>query len=315
VLGDDNMKLSEIDIRFKISDVPSSIPVFNVAAATFENRRSAIEHLGKKFSLGKSYTIEVEESMFIIAKEGMIQFYGPSGALWARNFIADSKYKDERRPWKTEKIDTDDDYDLLLPESAQKKLVSEAQEVLKESEMLSEYSYFVDVSLDQITKLDESGKEIERFPGEATARFLYRIDNIPVEGGGAKSYLFFNPTKEGHELTGLYHAWREPMESKLVKLMDIERGLEQVLRKDKELLHYHEKDFKLRLDGANLVYYSLPPHKNQRVLFPVFNMTGSFSKRTKEGQDGFAFSKYFHAVNPRDYMDLDIQAYYLASRR
>lgn len=315
MLGDDNMELNDIDIRFKIPDVPSSVPVFNMTAATFEARRPAMERLGKRFNLGKAYTIEVEESMFIIAKEGVIQFYGPSGAIWARNFIEDAKYEDERRPWKTEKLDTGDDYDLVLSESVQKSLQNDAQGTLKEMEMLSEHSYFADISIDQVAKLDENGKEIQRFPGEATARFLYRIDKIPVEGGGAKSYLFFNPTEDGHELAGLFHAWREPVESKSVTLMDIEKSLEHALEKDKELVHYRKSDFKLRLDGAHLAYYALPPTKSQRVLFPVFRVTGSFAKQTKEGLEGFDFSKYYHAVNPKDYIDLDIQGYYLVSRR
>lgn len=308
------MKLNDIDIRFKIPDIPSSVTIFNLSPKSFKTRKPALEQIGKRFNFGKTFTIEAEESMFIVSKEGLIEFYGPSGAFCARNVAADSKYKDEKRSWKTETRKTDEGPELILDEKAKSSLEADANDILKEMELTSDHSYLEGISLEQVGIFKPDTKEEELFSGEATVRFLYQLDKIPVEGGGAKSYLDFHPKDDGGELVGLYHAWREPVETKSVELMDIESSFKLALKRDKELQRFSEKEHSIRFDGAKLAYYTLPPYKRQHILIPVIQVSGAVLKKTKEGQRGHEFLKYYHAVDPRNYVDLESQALYLAAR-
>jgi len=141
-----------------------------------------------------------------MSENGMIQYYRPSGAIWAHNATADDQYPDESRPWKIETVKDPEDPEnlkMVLKAKEEKQLLKTTHELLKRANLLSEQAYFDGVKLDQVAKLNEKGTEVDHFPGEATARFLYKLDGVPVDGAGAKSYAFFNPGDSDPELKDL----------------------------------------------------------------------------------------------------------------
>jgi hypothetical protein len=85
--------------------------------------------------------------------------------------------------------------------------------------LLSAQARFSSVTLDQVAKLDAKGQEIERGVGEASVRFLYRLESIDVAGPGAKSYAYFNPGADAPKFVSAYHAWRPVKDSRCIRAM------------------------------------------------------------------------------------------------
>jgi len=312
------INMNDIEIVSKIPRLPSSLPVFRTKKATLNDRKHAIEILSEELKLSKLHAIEVEDSIHMLSKEGELQYYRPSGALWARNIAVDTKFEDERRSWKTEKVpdeENKEDFKLILPKTIERQLVEKTQSLFKRTELIGKHAYFADVSLEQISEFDEKGKEINRFAGEATVRFLYKLNEIKVDGGGAKSYTYFYPNEEENDLVGIYHAWREIIDSRSVKLLKIEEAIERALSRDGELTLYHEKKHKIQLRKIELIYYALPPSRYQEFVFPAMRIIGSVTPISKNAdRNGFEFARYYHIVHPDEYVKAEFYAHYLISR-
>jgi hypothetical protein len=311
-----SIKLSDLDISAKLPEVKKEMPVFMVKSPTFEERKKSIDFFHSYMDLGDMLSIDAGKSLLMISKQAEIQYYRPSGALWINNFILDDSYKDERRDWKVEEIKDPDDPEntkfILIPE-VEKKLLAQTKKMFEESGMLAKEAYFAEIDLDQVAQLDEKGNEKARFPGEANAKFLYKLDGIQVEGPGAKLYAFFNPRERENELTGIYHAWRDVFDTRTIKMPSVEESLERVLTQDDEIILLKEKNNFIKILDIDLTYYSMAPSAYQNYVFPVFHITGSVTPENEEEKhDGFGFSRFFNAAAPVSYAKADCYADYLA---
>jgi len=307
------MALHDIKIMAELPDVPKRMSVFTVRAASLDERRNAVDILRNELELGELHTVDVMDSLHFVSKNGEIQYYRPSGALWARNVAADELYEDEMRPWKTEAVEEKDgNIALVLPKSTEEELTREARSLFEKAGLLGEHAYFLDISLEQIVNLDEKGKEIERFPGEAIVRFLYKLDNVNVNGGGAKSYAYYNPGDKGG-LVGIFHSWREIVDTCSVQTIKIKEVINTVIAEDKEVRLYHERGYTVELTEMELVYYSLPPFMYQEYVFPALRVIGSVFPGTSENEkrQGFEFARYFHVVSAEEYAKAGLYADYL----
>ena len=312
------LRLSNIDIKAELPKIESTMMIHNVVGVSLEDRKQAIDLFQEALKLDRLYPVDVQDSLHFMSKYGMIQYYRPSGAIWAHNAIADDQFPDESRPWKTERVkDVDDQENLkmVLKREEEKRIFKISQELFKKADLLSERAYFDGVELDQVVKLNEKGIEVDHFPGEATARFLYKIDGVPVDGAGAKTYAFYNPGERSPELTGIYHAWRKITESKKIKMIGIEEALEGALAQDRELAVYHKRDALIRISKVDLVYMTLPAHKFQDYIFPALRTIGAvIPERGEKKQDGFEFAKFYNALPAEHYAKADLYADYLFAR-
>ena len=312
--------IEDIESEVKLPEIPQSMPVFTVKAASLDERKNAIEMISNECRLGDiSHTIKLEDSLHFISKQGVLQYYRPSGAIWARNVAADESFKDERRPWKTEKVADEEDkenFKLVLPESIEKELTKKTQALFGDAKLLGKQAYFSDVSLEEISELNKEGKEIERFPGEATVRFLYKLERVAVDGAGAKSYAYFCPINNKPKLIGVFHTWRDVVDSRSVRMSKIEEIFDKVINKDRELDLYSKKGYEIKLTKMELVYYSFPPFSYQEYVFPAFRVNGFVvPKSTKsENRKGFVFARYFHAVAAEEYAKAGLYVDYLTTR-
>ncbi len=311
------IKLKDIDITAKIPEINSVMATFEAKGPSIEERKKTIDLFREVLDLGKMFPVDIQDSLHFVSEKGEIQFYKPSGALWINNSILDDKYSDERRDWKVVKTKDREDptnTSLILVESEQKNLVEQATELFEKANILSKEAYFSEVELDQVAQLDNKGNEIDRFAGEANVKFLYKLDDIQVDGPGAKSYAFYNPGKVKHELNGIFHAWREITGARKISIPSVEESLERAIAQDGELILYKERQHSIKLTNINIVYFSLPPFKYQNYIFPVFRVIGSVIPKDKgDKHEGFEFSRYYNVAPPESYAKADIYAGYLAT--
>ena len=165
------------------------------------------------------------------------------------------------------------------------------------------------IELDQVARLNAKGKETKRGAGQATVKFSYAMDKIPVRGAGAKSLVFAEPDNGDIRFAGAFHAWRNPVAGQPVKLPPIDEALGVGLLVDPELVGYHEAGHKIRINRLELGYLALPAFLRQTHLFPAFEVEGEVLKG--ERGPGFRFARYHHAVPPKAYEEADIFGPYL----
>ncbi len=312
------LRMKNIQIKARLPKLPRSVNVYKTKPVTMDDRKTAISMIRRKLNLAKTRQVEVKESIYFVAETGVLQFYRPSGAIWAHNEASNASYKDEQRPWKTEKApdqNDPDNYDLVLTPAETKSLKSSTVALFKELGLHARGAYFADIQLDQVTQLGEKGEEAGRFPGEATARVLYKIDDIDVDGPGAKSYVFYNPGKRTAAMSGLYHCWRNIASPKEIKIGSIESSLDISLTKDPELEFYHGKKHKITLTSVDLIYMALPPDMFQDYLFPAFRVVGHVTPPDdRQKSRSFEFARFFHAISPEQYLKVDILSHHLGTR-
>ncbi len=312
------IQLRDIEMAGRLPAIAATMPVFIVRGASVEERKPTIDHLGDVLKLGELHAVGAEGSQFFAGEAGEIQFYRPSGALWARNALANREYQDERRPWKQlEKVadpDTREGEKLALVKEAEELISSLAKALLTRASLLAREATFAGVSLEQFARLDAKGKEVERLAGEATARFIYSLDGIRVEGPGAKTYVFFNPGDNGPRATGLFHCWRSVRAAKDVRPAGVEAALESALTRDRELAQYAERKYRIRVTDIRVAYHALGATEHQEYVFPVLRVDIALMAPARSPQ-GLELKRIYHAVPPASYAHADLYATYLNCSR
>ena len=310
------LTIDDLKISAKLPDLQSEMPVFTVRSASLDERRAAIEMLGDRLDLGNLAAFEVKDSLHFCSKAGEVQFYRPSGALWARHAAADESYDNEVRPWKgLERVEDKDGVQTwVLSDSASGALVEQSRAIMDRAGLLSEHVSLAGVELDQVAQLDAEGKQIGHYAGEATVRYQYRLKEIAVAGAGAKSCFYFNPGDRGPALVGAFHAWREIVDARSVRVHAPEAALDLALTADPELSAYHEQGYRIDLTDLDLVYYTLPAFAYQTLVFPALRAKGRALGKGERGEQGFEFARFLHVVSAEDYARADLFADYLAKQ-
>ncbi|MGE3266994.1 MAG: hypothetical protein AB7I51_17455 [Methylocystis sp.] len=138
--------------------------------------------------------------------------------------------------------------------------------------------------LDQVAKLDAKGREIERGVGEASARFLYRLETIDVAGPGAKTYAYFNPGADAPKFVSAYHAWRPVKDSRGVRVTSVDEILERTVLHDPQIQFADKRGDRIELRKIDLAYWALHPDAAQSYVYPVLLVDGViFSMAQRSG--------------------------------
>jgi hypothetical protein len=298
------MEANKPIIRAALPNVPAALPVFEVKSATLSERERAIELFKRKFRVVEPKCVRVETSLRYWGGNSEVEFYRPSGSLWARDYGATRDYKDERRPWeKTRTLRTDAGPVVALDETTEKQVAERARSLFEEAGIRSEYAYLADVSVNQVHMLSPDGRK-ELFPGEATARFLYRFGETRVAGPGAKGYAFFHAPDK---MAGIYHAWRDVVKEHRIRAVSAEAALEFWWRGDREILGSLRRGARVEITTVELVHYARSPSKVQDYLFPAFRVVGSILDG-KDRLEGAEFARFCHIVPPQEYAKANLYA-------
>jgi hypothetical protein len=306
------MKLSSLDIKAKLPEMPQSMPVFALGVPSLDDRRSAIARLGDHLKLGALRPVGLDHGVVLASERGDITYFHASGALSARDGTASKGAENEFRKWDGATASTTDGQRVMLNADASKRLIAQAKELFQAAGLLDGAVASEAVQLDQVAQLDAKGNELAHGAGQATIKFSYAAGGVPVRGPGAKTIAFAEPGDSGvGRFAGLFHAWRPVGQGAPVKVPSLEEALGVGLLTDPELDRYSAAGHKVQITRLELVYLGLPAFMRQTHLFPAFQVEGTVS----EGKLGimFHFARYHHAVPAQAYAAANLYGSYLAA--
>jgi hypothetical protein len=188
-----SLTLTNLDIKTKLPSIPASLPIFSLTAPTFDDRKAAIARLGERMKLGSLRTVELEHARILASERGDIHFFHASGGLWARDATASQGATNEMRKWDGLVDTKTDGQRVVLNPDASKRLIAQADELLRPLGLIGKELVSQTVQLDQVAQLDAKGKEITHGAGPATIKFQYGVEGLPVRGAGAKTLVFAEP--------------------------------------------------------------------------------------------------------------------------
>jgi hypothetical protein len=303
------LKLSDLEIKTKLPAVPSALPVLGLSAPSLDDRRPSIARLGEHLKLGTLRPIQFEHGTVMASPQGEITYFEASGAVFARDAMANQGATNEFRKWDGVVETTSDGYRTALSPDAAKRLIAQTRELLQPLRLIGAEVVSEAVQLDQVAQLDAQGKEIAHGAGQATIKFQYGIGGVPVRGAGAKTLAFAVPGAGQARVSGMFHAWRTIGKATDVKLGSLEEALGVGVLTDPELEQYHAAGHKIQITRLEFVYLALPAFMRQSHLIPAFQLEGTVS----EGKLGisFHFGRFHHAASPRAYAGADLFGPYL----
>lgn len=303
------LTLKQLDIKTRLPELPSSVPVFALTVPTLADRRPAIDRLAAEFKLGVLQSAEFEDVMIMGTERGDIHYFHASGALHARDATARSDAQDEMRKWAG--VTPSDGPDRMVFDAATaKRLTGEAKSMLEPLGLFAKEITSSQVTLEQVSQLDAKGKEIANGAGRATVTFAYAVEGISVRGAGAKTLAFAEPQGDRARFTGAFHAWRPLAGGTKVTVPAFEKALGVGLLSDPELEFYGASGHGIVITRLELAYLALPAFMRQSHLFPVMQIEGSVGDG-RRGR-GFDFARYHHIVPPTAYREAGLIGPYLA---
>ena len=203
------LTLKDIDLKADLPDLPPTLPVFEVSAPTLEERRPGLERLRDHFQLGDLRSIQLDHALIMAGERGEIEYFYASGGVWARDATATRGDTNELRRWSDiQESENGEERRFTLGPETTRRLISQARELLQGAGLIGREIASETVDLDQVAHLTAKGKERERGAGQATVKFTYAVEGLPVRGAGAKTLMFAEPENGSVRFTGAFHAWR-----------------------------------------------------------------------------------------------------------
>lgn len=303
------IKLSSLEFKAKLPELPRTLPVYALSTPSLGERKPALERLGAHLKLGKLRAVDLDHGTVLASANGDITCFHASGAIWARDAMATREGADELRKWEGQTTSRTPGWPIALNATAARRLLVQATELLEPLGLLGKEVSSRAVQLEQVAQLDAKGKERARGAGQATIKFGYAVDGVPVRGAGGKTLAFAEPEASQARFAGVFHAWRPMGGASTLKLTALESALGVGLLNDPELDRFSAAGHKIRVTRLDFVYMALPAFVRQSHLFPMFQVEGEVS----EGKlgIGFHFGRYHHAAAPRAYAAAGLYAPYL----
>jgi hypothetical protein len=305
------LKIDDLGLK-ELPKLPEAVPVFELSAPTFAERRAGIGVLQEHLRLGDLRSAEVDHGTVLAGERGDIHYFHASGAVWARDATAAREHRNELRKWEGVEVGKTGGQRVRLNRNAAGQLLAQARELLEATGLIGREALSGEsVTLDQVARLDAKGKEIAFGAGQATVKLSYAVEGLAVAGAGAKSLVFADPGGSQARITGAFHAWRNLRGARTVKLPPVEQALGVGLLSDPELELYRKAGHTIRVIRLDFAYLALPAFMRQSHLFPAFQVEGAVS-RGKRGA-GFNFARYHHAAPPKAYAAADLYGPYLSA--
>lgn len=309
-----NMK--QIKFRSKMPEIPAAIDAVRVAAPPLEERREGISRLAGRLGLGKLRELETENSRIWAGRDGDVEFFPASGAVWSRNLSASEAHPNELREWPdlAEASDGNGDMVFTLGKRSARAVASYAHEVVKEAGFDLAHVAAERAELIQVAQLSEEGEILSRGAGDATLKLNYALDGMPVIGPGAKTEIDLEPDPKsdaGVRTVGVFHVWRRPLERRKVEVGSAEAALAAGLLKDPDLNLAVKQGGRVTVDELQLGLMALPAPAHQTYLFPALAVAGRVDL-PKGKLEYYRFGRYCHVATPKAYAAAEIYADYVA---
>lgn len=303
------LKMSDIAFKGRLPEVPATMPVHALKAASLDDRQAAIKRLGEHMKLDALRTAQLDHATIMGNERGDIHYFHASGGMLARNAVAAKAHTNELRKW--EGIERGRDGIFALKADIAKRLGESARQLLEPIGLLGRETTGATVQLEQVAQFNADGKQVDQGAGQAAVKFAYAMEGVPARGAGAKTLAFADPAASGDpHVTDIFHAWRAPAGSAAkVGLGSLEAALAAGLLGDPELELYHAAGHSVTVTRIELVYLALPVFVRQAHLFPALEIDGVVSEGRKG--IGFEFGRFHHAAPPEAYAKADLAGSYL----
>jgi hypothetical protein len=290
------VRLSDLDWRVPLPDIPDELPVATVATPSYEERLHAVRVLHERFRLGDTVELDLPDGIAHASERGEVQYFAASGAVRARDASVAAAFSDERRPWH-DVVEVDGRF--VLGEETSARIFQDAGELLRAARLLPDGLGDVDVVMDQWAALDESGAEIDRGPGRAVIRAPYSVEGVPFIGAGAKTRLCYEPVDGAPVLARLFHVHRPVVDVHTVHTGGTERALTGLLR-DPFLTGHRDHGARVAITGLRYGLLALPAVVPQRIVAPAVAVTGVL-ENVRDGE--LRFGRYYSAVSAKSLRD------------
>src|SRR5262245_61067983 len=119
------IKIRDLELKAKPPRLPASVPVFELAAPSFDERRDALARLAERLRLGTLRMAEVEHGTLFASDRGEVEYFQASGAVWARD-AASQNGRNELRKWDGVKDAKRGGTRMTLSPDASKRLIGQA---------------------------------------------------------------------------------------------------------------------------------------------------------------------------------------------
>ena len=310
------ISMDDINFRTELPDVPERAPVIETRAMTREEREPAIKLIIEGFGIDGTREIETEHSRIWASRDGEVEFFPGSGAVWGRE--ADNRRGDEVdefRNWPAleEGRSADGEPVLELDESMNELLAREARQLIEAANFSSDHVLGQRITLEQVDQADEHGRTLRRGAGEAAVLYDYAIEGLPVMGAGAKTKVAFVPEtgqSSAVRLRAATHFWREPVDAREVAIGGIENALAAGFFNDPELVRAQARGDKITVEHLRFGLLALPAPLSQTYLFPVLAVEGRVDA-VDDSETHWLFARYCHAANPAAYAKEGLLSHYL----
>lgn len=292
------LSFKDLEFRTELPDIPSTMPVAQIAAQCASERGRSVKALADHFELGDLVEVGVPWGYALGNEAGQVEFFSASGGVRGRNLKVVNTFEDERRDWADARtVDSKAGTQWVLGEKSHRELVKRSRRLL-ESIGLAVDAASTDVVLGQWALLDEDGNERESGPGRATVKLSYALETLPFLGSGSKTLLHYDPIDGEPRLARLFHVHREVGDVRSVEIGDTERAFAALLA-DPFLVARARGKTKVAITSVKVGLLSLPADVVQRFATPSLAVEGTIEglKDNKGQPFELRFGRYVPAAS------------------
>lgn len=194
----------------------------------------------------------------------------------------------------------------LAVEKEAKKLLSEdeaigrGKEFLKTNGLLPENTFLAGVGYHEFSQYNSEGKTITQGKSAISVGFGFKIEEMKVEGPGAKASIVFG--EEG-EIIGVSRIWREIEPDKKVEIITPEEALAKFKQRwpreaKPEQLRQARIKTEVNVKEVHVTYYAEPGCIPQSHMEPVYVFRGNYQISGRMGEQEIKKSDHFEIIIP-----------------
>jgi len=178
--------------------------------------------------------------------------------------------------------------------------IVEAKEFFRTHGLLSENTFFMGIGYHEFREYNSEGELIAQGKSAVAVGFGFKIEEMRVEGPGAKASVIFG---EGGEIIGASKIWREIQPDKQMKILTPEEAFARFKQRwpteaEPQQLEQAEIKTEVNIKGVYLTYYAEPGCLPQDYVEPVYVFKGDYQISGRIGKREIRDSDYFEIIIP-----------------
>jgi len=178
--------------------------------------------------------------------------------------------------------------------------IDEAKKFLRANDLLPENTFLAGVGYYEFRKYDSIGNTIIQGKSAVSIGFGFKIEEMKVEGPGAKAGVVFG---EDGEIIGASKIWREIEPDKEMKIITPEEAFDKFKQRwpgeaEPEQFKRAKIKTEVSIKEVYVTYYAKPGCVPQDYIEPVYVFKGDYQTSSKIGEREIKESDYFEIIIP-----------------